>query len=32
MAMAIGPTVLATAFLCAVASAPDTCPGESDTR
>ncbi|XP_024617999.1 ficolin-2 [Neophocaena asiaeorientalis asiaeorientalis] len=31
VAMAIGPTVLATAFLCAVASAPDTCPGESDT-
>ncbi|XP_022433993.1 ficolin-2-like isoform X1 [Delphinapterus leucas] len=26
VAMAIGPTVLATAFLCAVASAPDTCP------
>lgn len=32
MAVAIGPAVLATTFLCAVTSAPDTCPGESDTR
>nr|XP_030693971.1 ficolin-2-like [Globicephala melas] len=30
--MAIGPAVLATTFLCTMTSAPDTCPGESDTR